>query len=368
MEEIEKEKALDNYPTPVTIEGTINILNQLQSCICKIENKLGNWTGLFCYIPYKNKKLTVLITNNHVINEEILKENKKIEVSINDNKEYKTIELKNKKVYTSVKYDTTIIEINSEKEKINHFLELDEEIIEHNENINNRSVYILQYPKYSNGQKAAVSYGIIKNIQDEYNIIHYCSTQGGSSGSPIINLINNKILGIHKESIKNKNYNRGTLLNFPINEYLNKYYKNTKNVNEINITINVEENEVNENIYFLMKGFLGLEDEENNEDGDSNENIEDKNYYDTMKYYNKLLNESKIEIFINNEKYENKKYFNPKEVGLYQINLKFNSNITNMSYMFLGCSEMMSIDLSSFDSREVTTMDGMFSECTGLKI
>ena len=116
-----------------------------------------------------------------------------------------------------------------------------------------------------------------------------------------------------------------------------------------------------------MKGFLGFEDEENNEDGDSNENIRVKNYYDTMKYYNKLLNESKIEIFINNEKYENKKYFNPKEVGLYQIKLKFNSNITSMSYMFLGCSDLMSIDLSSFDSREVNTMNEMFYECDGLK-
>lgn len=47
MEEIEKEKALDNYPTPVSIEGTIKILNQLQSCICTIENKNGNGTGFF---------------------------------------------------------------------------------------------------------------------------------------------------------------------------------------------------------------------------------------------------------------------------------------------------------------------------------
>ena len=217
MEEIEKEKALNEYPKPVTIEGTMKILNQLQNCICKIKNKNGNGTGFFCSI---NDNLKVLITNNHVIDEEILKENKRIQVSIDDDKEYKLIELKNKKVYTSIKYDTTIIEINK-NDNINNYLELDKEIIENEViNINSESAYILQYPNYPNGQKAAVSYGIIKNI-DEYNIIHCCCTENGSSGSPIINLLNNKIIGIHKESVRNKNYNKGSLLKYPINEFLN---------------------------------------------------------------------------------------------------------------------------------------------------
>ena len=126
--EIEKEKAIDGYPKPVTIEGTIKILEQLKNCICKIENKNGNGTGFFCYIPYKNEKLEVLITNNHIIDEEIINENEKIEVSINDDKEYKIIELKNKKIYTSKLYDTTIIEINSVNDNIHNYLELDDQI------------------------------------------------------------------------------------------------------------------------------------------------------------------------------------------------------------------------------------------------
>ena len=127
MSEIEKEKLLDKYPAPVTIEGTKKILNQLKNYICKIENKNGNGTGFFCYIPYKNGKLEVLITNNHVINEEILKE-KRIKVSLNDEKENKIIELKNKKIYTSKLYDTTIIEINSVNDNIHNYLELDDQI------------------------------------------------------------------------------------------------------------------------------------------------------------------------------------------------------------------------------------------------
>ena len=345
MTEIEKEKSIVEYPLPVTIEGTIKILDQIQNCICKIENKNGNGTGFFCYIPFKNKKLTVLLTNNHIINEKFINENERIEVSINDYKEYKIIELKNKKIYTSEKYDTTIIEINSEKEKINNYLELDEEIFEHY-NINNKSVYILQYPNTILGQKAAISYGIIKNIQDEYNIIHYCCTSNGSSGSPILNLLNHKVIGIHKESVKNKNYNRGSLLKFSINEFL-EYYNKKKN-NEINLTIKVEENDIYQDIYFL------------NKDGIYNN---DMIYKEMIEYYNKLLKESKIEIFINNEKYENQKYSLPQEKGLYYIKLIFKLNITNMSYMFCGCSNIINIDLSTFDTKNVTNMTYMFSSC-----
>ena len=45
-----------------------------------------------------------------------------------------------------------------------------------------------------------------------------------------------------------------------------------------------------------MKGFLGFEDEENNEDGDSNENIKDKNYYGSYERHN-------LEGIINNHSY-----------------------------------------------------------------
>ena len=58
----------------------------------------------------------------------------------------------------------------------------------------NNSLYVLQYP---NMDKASVSYGILNSIQD-YNINHTCSTEKGSSGSPILNLSNNKLIGIHK--------------------------------------------------------------------------------------------------------------------------------------------------------------------------
>ena len=35
-------------------------------------------------------------------------------------------------------------------------------------------------------------------------------------------------------------------------------------------------------------------------------------------------------------------------------------------YMFLGCTNLKKLDLSSFDTRNVTNMIGMFSNCRNL--
>lgn len=42
------------------------------------------------------------------------------------------------------------------------------------------------------------------------------------------------------------------------------------------------------------------------------------------------------------------------------------SNVTDMSYMFFGCSSLTSLDLSSFDTGNVTNMKYMFDGCSGL--
>ena len=347
MTEIVNERALDLYPKPVTIEGTNIILEQMKKCICKIENKIGNGTGFFCYIPYENKKLEVMITNNHIINEEIIKNEKILKVTLNDNKEKKIINIEKRKIYTSIKYDTTIIPIIPEEDKINNYLEIDKEIFDENINIFNKSIYLLQYPRILDEQKASVSYGIIKNIQDEYNIIHYCCTDYGSSGSPILRISNKKIIGIHKESISRYKYNIGTLLKYPINEYLNNINKN-----EINMTINIEKKDINNNIFFLdnTKGLYN--NEKNNKVENSNDNL-------------KELNERKVEIFIDNKKYKykNKKYFNVNKEGIYKIKLKLNISIKDCSYMFANCSNIIDIDLSSFDTKDVINMSYMFYNC-----
>ena len=87
---VEPEKLLEGLPSPVTKDQTIIILNQMKYAICKIKIESIKGTGFFCYLPCKNNKLIpALITNYHVINDEFIKNNKVINVSLNDDKELK---------------------------------------------------------------------------------------------------------------------------------------------------------------------------------------------------------------------------------------------------------------------------------------
>ena len=52
--------------------------------------------------------------------------------------------------------------------------------------------------------------------------MYNCSTDKGSSGSPILNLQNNKVIGIHNKNLIS--YNIGTLLKLPIKDFINKYF------------------------------------------------------------------------------------------------------------------------------------------------
>ena len=88
MEDNKKEKLLAGIPI-ITMECTQIILNQMKECICKIENKNGNGTGFFCKISDKN--INLLITNNHVIDKEIIKENDNIIISFDNDEVMKKI-------------------------------------------------------------------------------------------------------------------------------------------------------------------------------------------------------------------------------------------------------------------------------------
>ena len=199
MEYAKKEMLLENYPLPVTIDETNLILDQMKQSICKIHKKKGGkGTCFFCNIPYNNNKIPVLITNYHVIDDEYISNNTKITITIYDDKICKIIELgNNRKIYLSQKYDTAIIEIIPSVDGIYNYLELEENLFQDGSDnyYEMHSIYIIQYPK---SQKAAVSYGILKEIRD-YDIIHFCCTEDGSSGSPILSILNKKIIGIHKE-------------------------------------------------------------------------------------------------------------------------------------------------------------------------
>jgi V8-like Glu-specific endopeptidase len=233
MEDIFNEVIIDLYPKPVTIEGTKKILHQMETSICKIHKKNGQkGTGFFVEISYDKIIIPVMITNYHILDEDYLKKNEEIKISLNDDTIIKTIKLNEKRrIYSNRKFDTTIIEIKPEKDNITDFMELDDNIFKEDSNIlyNRQSIYIIHYEK---GEKAKVSYAIMENGKEEYNIVHFCCTENGSSGSPIINLLNNKIIGIHKQGSSKLQKNFGTYLKFPINEYINKQLKHDKIIDD----------------------------------------------------------------------------------------------------------------------------------------
>ena len=76
------EKYLINYPKPIFVKEAEEILKQMKYSVCKISKKDGSkGTGFFCKIPLSsNKYFSILITNNHVINEQYLKKEKEISI------------------------------------------------------------------------------------------------------------------------------------------------------------------------------------------------------------------------------------------------------------------------------------------------
>ena len=248
MSDIIQEKLIKEQPIPVSIKGTKKILFQMENCICKIFLKNGGiGTGFFCRIPFNNNLLPVLITNSHYLNENDIDNNKIIKIIINN--KVKNIEIDNsRKKYTNSDkdIDITILEIKPNKDGINNYLEIDEEdIYKDKETIEleyqKKSIYILHYPN----EELSVSYGLINDVIDNKTINHYCNTEEGSSGSPILSLKTFKVIGIHYGTSQNIKINYGTFINYAIDEF-NKY--NNKHKNEINIIYKTEK-EGEENIF-----------------------------------------------------------------------------------------------------------------------
>ena len=229
METTIKEKYLKDYPLPITIEKIYTIIEQMKYCICKIFLKdSGTGTGFFFKIPYNNKLYPVLITNYHIINDKYLEKNQEIHCSINNNEKNLIIKIDNRKIYLNKQYDITIIEI-KELDNISNYLEIDDNLFKDNIEFSyeGKTIYDIQYPKSEN---VSVSFGIIKEIKDSYDIIHLCSTDSGSSGSPILNMATNKVIGIHKEASNTFNFNKGTFLKIPINEYIEQKINISQNI------------------------------------------------------------------------------------------------------------------------------------------
>ena len=295
--------------------------------------------------------LPVLLTCYHVLPLEEIADGKKIELHFNNDKLIKNISIdKTRKIYISneEEYDITMIEIKKDDGfNFETFLEIDNiNYNVHNENNNiveNISVYLIHYPK---GLEAKLSFGTIKNIFYDINLIkHNATTNKGTSGSPIFNVSTQKIIGIHKGDHEKYKFKLGTLLKGPINEF-----NSNKKQNEIIITVDIKKDDVNEYIYFL-----------DNTDY-INKETKIKNYHNNLKE----LNKNNTILYINDKLVDFNKYFKPEKEGIYSIRLLFSIKIKDCSFMFTNCTNIIDIDFSLFNTENTTNMECMFSGCSNL--
>ena len=198
-----KIKNLNNvYFTKSILYDNFQKINEsIRNSICRIKLKNGKeGLGFFCKIPFpdKNNLMSVLIIKNHLINKEIL-ENKKTLVIKVDNLEL-DISLIDVINYSNERCELTIIEIKEPNEKVIHYFELDERLLENiikekdnNEIDLNQMLYTIEYYK----NKFYISLGTLTNI--EFNINIKNNENSLLNVYPIININNNKLIGIYEE-------------------------------------------------------------------------------------------------------------------------------------------------------------------------
>ena len=320
------EKKITNYPEFVNIKGTEIILEQMKKSICKIYKGEGeSGTGFFCCIPYKDQELEVFITNYHVIDENYIKNNEKINIGINNNLINMDIPLKNdRKIYLSKDNDLAIIEMKYEDHlgQIN-FLKLDDNLSKDDEfNPKNfyeteNSIYIIQYPK-----EACVSYGILKYL-DNNEIKHVCCTESGSSGSPILSLKTNKVIGVHKAGQGHFNFNSGI--------YLGSLIKQLND--EMKIVKEIKKDEDNDNYIqeMLKNNLISKEELEYNKVFGNTGNVykKEKNEdFDERLLVNWNKNEKIIERYIEDGIYNIiPKYYNNRAIDIKNASLENMANL-----------------------------------------
>lgn len=234
---------IEGRSKPLTAGQTRDILMQIEKKICDIKLPNSHGTGFFCNIPFNDfdkentkNKIPVLITNHHVLSQDYLDESEVIEFTLNENKIKKEIKLTNKRrIYSNEEYDITIIELNPEEDSIesNSFFEVDPKISSDNpqKKFKDIEVYII-------GNIDKISNGLLNRIyEDGIKLEYFFSTEPGMSGSPIINLNNYKVIGVHKGASLKKKSNYGIFLRKPIIEF----YKKNKNFKIIEKQIPTEE-------------------------------------------------------------------------------------------------------------------------------
>ena len=216
-EGITKNSTIIQLPPPI-------LLKPLKS-ICKIVTPKHFSSGFLIKFFKGDKDFFGLLTNEHIITKELIKQRKTItiyydsdiakEIDLNPNERFI------KEFKTELNIDATFIEI-IPKDKIekNYFLLPLLEYMNKFNDLIDKEITIIHYPL---GGKLSYSNGEIKEI-NTYQFTHLASTQLGSSGSPIFLKDTSQVIGIHKSGKQDNSENYGDFIG-PIFNYFKYKFK-----------------------------------------------------------------------------------------------------------------------------------------------
>ena len=322
-----------NENISLNIEEKETIYKKIKNSICKIIiNEIEVGYGFFCKICHREKSniLPFLITNYSILSLEYIKTNLNLKISLNEGNEIKTLSLNDSRIYyTNKDLNITIIEIKPDIDELNSFLEIDENIFGENigETYKNKNIYIIEKPHF---KRDFISISQLQNINN--NTIEFLvQTAFGCRGTPIFNLDNNKIIGINMNENPKENNN-----NYCMRNIIDEFNKRNE------IIICLSNKKTKKNIYFL--------------------NCEDENMNNS-----KEIKDSISTIYIDGKEEIINNYFLPDKKGFHIIKIKFKNMLINCHKLFYKCKDIVNIDLSSFNIKNIQNMSYMFYSCSNLK-
>ena len=192
-------------------------LDKLQKCIRRIViNRKIYGTGFLMELKKEKTPFYCLITNEHVISEDLIENNTEIEILYAQNTQEEIFKIKlnkNERFIRNYGYlgiDATVIQIFPEKNEINKEFFFKNDDIEalaksNYEMLKDINIHILQYP--GSGKILSISQGDYLGFYNINEFFHSASTESGSSGSPIFIFYKDKIVifGIHRGGKEKKN-------------------------------------------------------------------------------------------------------------------------------------------------------------------
>jgi len=196
----------------------------------ELSNDKGLASGFFLQLKRNNKNFYCLMTNAHVVNEDMIKNKEKIKIKYDIEEKELNLELNEEEriiinCNEGFAYDISIIEIIPKDEIKDKTYFLEPNTDDYN-NFIEKEIQIIQFPE---GKRLSLSEAKItgKHKTSDYMFFHEASTKKGSSGSPIVLKNDDRVLGIHKGAIEGKEKNIGIFIG-DIIESLKEYKKEGK--------------------------------------------------------------------------------------------------------------------------------------------